>query len=246
MKYSVIKNVENHLEIQNEISLPLWPEFMLHDPVTNKYWSKLFEYFSDDQFTLKSEGEYIGIANCIPIYWNKPFEELPEEGWDWVFKKGIADKKKGITPNILNGLQIAVNKDHQGKGISSIIIKEMINLAREKGFDHVTIPVRPSLKSLYPLTSIDSYIKWKRDDNLPYGPWLRAHARFGGRIIKPCHKAMYIPGTIKEWENWTGLKFYESGKYIVKGGLNPVKIDLENNLGEYIEPNVWVLHEVMR
>ncbi len=244
MKYSVIKKVKNHLEIQNMISLPLWPEFMLHDPVAIKYWSKLFEYFPDYQFTLKSEGEYIGMANCIPIYWDKPLEELPEKGWDWVFKKGIDDYENKRKPNILNGLQIAVNKEHQKKGISSIILKEMVNLAKEKGFEKVIIPVRPSLKSLYPLIFIDSYINWKREDNLPYDPWLRVHIRFGGKIIKVCHEAMYISGTIKEWEKWTGLRFFESGEYIVKGGLNPVKIDLNNDIGEYVEPNIWVLHEV--
>ncbi len=55
---------------------------------------------------------------------------------------------------------------------------------------------------------------------------------------------MYIPGTIKEWEEWTGLKFFPSGKYIVEDALNPILINKDMNLGEYIEPNVWVVHEI--
>jgi hypothetical protein len=39
------------------------------------------------------------------------------------------------------------------------------------------------------------------------------------------------------------MYFGESNKYIVQGALNPVNIDLENDLGEYIEPNIWVLHK---
>lgn len=74
---------------------------------------------------------------------------------------------------------------------------------------------------------IDNYLKWKREDGLPYDPWLRVHARMGGKIIKPCHKAMYIPGTVKEWEEWTGMKFYETGEYVVPGSLEPVKINKE-------------------
>lgn len=39
------------------------------------------------------------------------------------------------------------------------------------------------------------------------------------------------------------MYFGNSGDYVVEGALNPVSIDLQNNVGEYIEPNVWVLHE---
>jgi hypothetical protein len=56
---------------------------------------------------------------------------------------------------------------------------------------------------------------------------------------------MTIPGTLKEWEKWSGIKFFESGEYIVDGALNPVVINLEDNLGVYTEPNIWVLHELI-
>ncbi len=36
------------------------------------------------------------------------------------------------------------------------------------------------------------------------------------------------------------MKFPESGEYVVEGALCPVSIDRENNLGTYIEPNVWI------
>jgi len=55
---------------------------------------------------------------------------------------------------------------------------------------------------------------------------------------------MYIPGTIKAWETWTDLSFLQSGNYVVNGALCPVIIDLDKDRGEYIEPNVWVVHEV--
>ena len=243
MDYKVIKNIKNHNKIQNEISLPLWPEFMLHDTVALNKWSKLFELFSDYQFSLKFGDEFIGMANCIPLRWEQSFEELPEEGWDWAFKKGIADREEKRSPNILNGLQIAVDKKHQRKGVSSMILREMKKLAKTKGFKYIIIPVRPSLKSLYPLISIDDYIDWQRDDGMLYDPWLRVHEREGGEIVKVCHRAMNITGTVNQWENWTGLRFLQSGKYVVDGALNPVNIDIENNQGYYIEPNVWVLHK---
>lgn len=92
---------------------------------------------------------------------------------------------------------------------------------------YVTIPVRSSFKSKYPFISIDNYIKWKREDRLPYDPWLRVQVRFGGKIIKHCHKAMYIPGTISEWEDWIKMKFYEINNYVIQGALEPIKINLE-------------------
>ena len=79
---------------------------------------------------------------------------------------------------------------------------------------------------------------------MPFDPWLRVHTKCGGKIIKTCHRAMYIPGTIKAWETWTDLSFLQSGNYVVNGALCPVIIDLDKDRGEYIEPNVWVVHEV--
>ncbi len=244
MNYVVLKNVHDHNEIQNRVTLELWPEFILHDPVSNKHWGELFELFPQYQFSLESNGAIIGTGNCLPYRWDLPFEELPEGGWDAIFEKAIDDKRADIQPNILNGLQIAVNKNHQGKGVSSLVLKEMASIARKEGFQYVTIPVRPSLKSKYPLIPIDHYINWRREDGLPFDPWLRVHERFGGKIVKICHESMRIPGTISDWEQWTGLRFFDSGDYVIDGALNPVNIDLEKNLGLYIEPNVWVLHEI--
>jgi hypothetical protein len=53
---------------------------------------------------------------------------------------------------------------------------------------------------------------------------------------------MHISGTVADWEKWVGLRFPESGIYVVPGALTPVEINLENDRGVYIEPNVWMLH----
>jgi hypothetical protein len=34
------------------------------------------------------------------------------------------------------------------------------------------------------------------------------------------------------------------GDYIVNNALVPVRVDREKNIGRYIEPNVWVVHNV--
>ncbi len=54
---------------------------------------------------------------------------------------------------------------------------------------------------------------------------------------------MYMEGSVADWEAWTGMRFPESGQYVVPGALNPVTIDREADQGRYIEPNVWMLHQ---
>ena len=242
MEYDVIKDIPHQKEIHFEITKDLWPEFMFHDPVSNQYWDQLFELFPDYQFSLKSHGKIIGVGQCLPLSFDKPLEELPAEGWEWALEKGIKDKLSNKEPNLLNGLQIAVDKNHQGRGVSSLILKEMANIAAEKGFEKVIIPIRPSLKSRYPLIDMKDYLNWEREDGMPYDPWIRVHQRFGGEIIKICDKAMKITGTVQNWEDWTNLKFLQSGKYVVKGALKPIQVNLGEDVGEYIEPNIWIVH----
>jgi hypothetical protein len=68
------------------------------------------------------------------------------------------------------------------------------------------------------------------------------HARAGARLVGICSESMIIPGTVAEWQEWTGLCFPESGHYAVSGALQPVEIDVEADRGVYAEPNVWMHH----
>ena len=124
------------------------------------------------------------------------------------------------------------------------MVQAMRAIGQSKGLKYLLAPVRPNEKSKYPLTSIDDYITWRTDDGLPFDAWLRVHARIGGKIIKPCHEAMTIRGTQPEWEEWTGLKLPQSGRYVIPGALNPMGMNLEKDEGIYVEPNVWTLHEI--
>jgi len=54
---------------------------------------------------------------------------------------------------------------------------------------------------------------------------------------------MRITGSVSDWEDWTGMRFPETGEYIVPGGLVPVSISTEQDQGLYMEPNVWMLHK---
>ena len=40
------------------------------------------------------------------------------------------------------------------------------------------------------------------------------------------------------------LIFPGSGDFIINEALCPVKIDLKQKLGTYIEPNLWIIHDL--
>jgi hypothetical protein len=79
---------------------------------------------------------------------------------------------------------------------------------------------------------------------LPADPWLRTHVRVGGRVLQVCPRSMVVPGTLAEWRDWTGLPFDTSGAVVVPGALVPVHCSVEQNHAVYVEPNVWVEHDL--
>jgi hypothetical protein len=120
----------------------------------------------------------------------------------------------------------------------------MRSLAEERGMHSLVAPVRPTLKSSYPLTPFERYVEWKRDDGAPFDPWLRVHYRLGAEYLKVMPKSLVVTGQIPEWEEWTGMSFPGSGPCIVPGALQPVWIHGEQNEGRYEDPNIWMLHPI--
>ena len=240
------KDLEDYRQRAGEITVASWPEFMLHDPIADENWHELFDRFEEYQFAMldTENNRMAAMGNSLPFHWDKALEELPEGGWDWVFLQAVEDHKNGVAPNIQSAIQIALHPDYQGKGLSTRMVHAMGAIGKSKGFRHLVVPVRPNQKSQYPLTSIDDYITWKNPEGLPFDAWLRVHARVGGRIIKPCHEAMTIRGSRADWEAWTEMKFPQSGEYYVPGALNPVAMNIEKDEGLYIEPNIWMVHEL--
>lgn len=246
MDYRVVSLKERFdlFEKQDELCSRAWPEFMLHDPVANMHWMDFIEAYKEFQLLMLDGDNILGIINSIPLYYNRDIKDLPDEGWDWGVRQAIKGLREGIKPNRLFGVQIIINPEFQGRGLSRLAVMEMGKLVKRYGLLDLIIAVRPSDKHRYPLISMDQYITWEKRPSEPMDNWLRVHTKAGGEIIKTCPKAMYIPGTVKEWTEWTGCSFPGSGEFIIPGALNPVVVDLENNLVEYVEPNVWVVHRV--
>lgn len=223
----------------------VWPEFIFYDVYANRQWGHIVGVFDELQVYLLNEADQpIAVGHTIPCVWDGSLEDLPV-GWADSFVRGTCDYKEGRQPNTLVAIEITIHADYQGQGVSYEMIKAIRSLAEQRQFQALLVPVRPSLKSRYPITPMEQYARWKRKDGTPFDPWLRAHWRHEAEILKIAHPSMIIEASIDQWEQWTKLQFPESGDYVIPDALVPIQIDRVMEVGRYIEPNVWVHHPIM-
>ncbi len=234
---------ESLIQQYRKIVRSAFPEVIFQSEIVKHGWPTIEKYFPEYQiFFIDDDDNLIGLLNSIPIFWNHPLHDLPDEGWDWLVEKGIKGYENNIKPNCLGGLQIIVSKDHLGKGYSKKLITEGRKKQSELGFKNFVIPIRPTFKSNYPEMDMEEYIDFKTEGKV-YDPWIRTHLSSGAEIIKVCPRAMTITGDIKYWEGLLGRKIEKSGYYIVEGALNTVLIHKEENVGIYHEDNIWINYQ---
>jgi GNAT superfamily N-acetyltransferase len=216
----------------------VWPEFLLHDPVVNKHMDRLWTEFDALQTIVydRAADRVVAEGDTVPVRW----DGRPEpHGVDWAMRQRF---EEGGEPTTLCAVQVMVSRAARGRGLSRVVLERMTSLAREHGLDALIAPVRPTLRHLYPLIPMERYIEWRRDDGALFDPWLRIHAELGAEILAVAPESMTIPGSVAEWEEWTGLRFRDDGEYVVEGGLVPVTV--RDGHGLYVEPNVWMRHPV--
>jgi len=216
---------------------------MYHAAVANRLLERIIAedakfcfYAWDDE-----REQVIGAGHATPASWAGDRASLPDGGIDAVIEARFAEGAP--TPNVLCALQIVIHPEYRGQGLSRRMIKRMGEVGREHGLKTLIAPVRPTLKHRYPLARMERYVNWRRQDGTHLDPWLRTHERLGGEIVKVAPQSFRVSGTVSEWEEWTDMRFPETGSYVVPGdALVPVEIDRERDEGIYVEPNVWVVH----
>lgn len=228
----------------DKLTRDVWPNYIIEsDNEPNRLWPRVYIDFAQFQLILLDDDETImACGNSIPFTLTDVQPNHLPAGWDDVFLQGMRTFASGGAPNALALLAVSIGKQHQSKGLSLELVKALKVVASTHAFTFCVVPVRPNWKMRYPLTPMDNYVRWTRADGAPFDPWLRVHWRLGAKVLAVAQKSMVVTGSIAEWETWTGLAFPETGCYIVPGALAPVSIDLEKNLGTYIEPNVWMQH----
>jgi len=225
-----------------DLAEPAWeatndtfPEYNSHGDVLNEYWGGLTEKFPEFQFHLIDDGQILARARCLPIRWDGTLDDLPD-GIDEAIVRGI-DEGGG---NTLCAMVIQIPRGLQGRGLSAAALEAMADIGRAHDFASLVAPVRPSWKERYPLTPIERYAEWRREDGLLFDPWLRVHERAGASILRVAPESLRITGSVAEWEEWVGMRFPEDGVYVFPGGLAPLTVD--GGTGRYWEPNVWMRH----
>ena len=219
-----------------------WPPFLLHGNI--HHWHLLFELFPDYQLLLcDSADTLIAVGHTVPFIWDGSLSDLPCTIEEIVLRAEQAHRHQQA-PNTLSALAAMVSSGHRGQNLSGGVIQEMKSLARQHTCTALIAPVRPTWKSRYPLAPMERYVEWKRSDGAPLDPWIRVHWRLGAVPLCIAPNTLTVEGTIKEWEGWTGMAFPESGLYVIPGGLQPLKIDSEQNTGKYEDPNYWMKHVV--
>ena len=226
-------------------SRDVWPEYNLHGDVVSALWHRLFEEVPH----LQSVGwddtadEVLVEANTVTCVWDGTDADLGP-GIDVMLQRAFDDLSAGRPPTTLCALAAQIVPTARSRGLAAEALRQMRRVAVAHGLTTLIAPVRPSAKEHHPLTPIDDYVTWHRDDGLPFDPWMRVHARIGARRGPVAPRSMRITGTVAEWESWTGLALPASGTYVFPRGLAPLEVDREADRCTYWEPNVWYIHDV--
>ena len=219
-----------------------WPRFVHEGNGTGGLWGHLATDFREFQFALWDEtGTLAAVGNSIPLMCDGTRGDLPRDIPE-ILQRGVAVHRDGRRPNALSALAAIVDPAHRARGLSRRIIEAMRDIARRHGLFTLIAPVRPTLKPLYPLTPMDRYITWKRPNGSAFDPWIGVHESMGAEILAVAPAALVVTDTVARWQEWTGMVFPESGRYVVTGAFQPVTVDLRRNVGRYEEANVWMKH----
>lgn len=221
-----------------------WPPFMNEDDVANAHFGRAYADWPGFQTMLLDEqGSLVALGNAMPLYWNGTDDDLPD-GWREQILRSVDALTTGRPVDTLGAMQIAMRGDARGGGLSGTMVAAMRAAAKAAGYRAVIANVRPTWKTRYPLTPIESYIRWTREDGLPFDPWMRLHARLGARVVRASPQALICKGSVADWESWTGMQFPETGSYVVPFATQPIAIDRERDEGVYRDQNVWMVHPV--
>jgi len=218
-----------------------WPQFLLQggapgpdDPPTD--WSTFISAWPTHQIVLLDGDAVVATGHAVPLSWDDHCP--PQTGWDWA----VAMAGKGSKLVTLCALAVTIAPTHRGRGLSTIALDGLRDVAVAHGLRRMIVPVRPNHKHRWPQVSFKEYLTQKTEEGLPIDPWLRTHIRRGGKILGVCERSMELAGYTDDWERWTGVRVSDDGPTVIPQALVPVIF--ANGVGRYIEPNVWVEHHL--
>lgn len=229
-------------EQAGEALLADWPEFVLHDRQAGEAMPRAWTLFPHFDIRILDGGQVVAGGWAVPLRWDGTEDGLPAGGYDGALTAALTEHDNAEEPDTLCIMAAAVRPDRKRAGLAAQVITELRRRADQSRLGHVIAPVRPTLKSRYPLIPMSQFARWTRPDGLHLDPWIRTHQRLGAHIVCPAQGSMIVEGTVGQWQEWAGMSFPETGPYVVPGALDVVEIDKSRDRGTYTETNLWMRH----
>jgi hypothetical protein len=218
--------------------------FLDYTAAHHTHYEDLLERFPECRLCMVEveTGEMVATGMCVPLSVNDG-SALPDEGWDWIVDTAMS--QKNMRANTIGALSISVPEQHRHRGFARDMINMMRAVAGTKKCWGVIAPVRPSVKSEYPLVSMDEYVSWTDSRGRIFDPWLRSHVAAGGKINGVCARSMVVDQPIEFWRDWAEPTSLESdGTVPFAGALAPLHVNTRTGMARYVEANVWVTHRL--
>ena len=220
-----------------------WPAFITADQTVKQYIGTVRRLFADLEIVLLDADDVpVAAGWAVPLPWDGQPAHLPG-GYTNSLVRAVEGQERGETPDTLVVMAAQVHPGRRGEGLAAEFLTAMRRLASQRGWPRVVAPVRPTLKSRYPLATIERFATWVRDDGSLLDPWLHTHQRLGAKLIGTAPTSQTMTGTVEQWQTWTGMLFPDSGEYVIPDGLSTLRIDRDTEKGVYVEPNVWMRHQ---
>lgn len=223
-----------------------WDEFMDHDPIGESLFGSVARSYRHLAVAATDSSDEI-VAHGTAMAFRLDADgrrSLPDRGWDQALVWAHQDLVRGVEPDTACALEVSVHVEWLGRGLSQQVFAALRKAARTAGFTTLLAPVRPSAKHLEPDTPMEDYARRTRSDGLPTDPWLRVHARLGGVIERVAPASQTVSGSLDEWRSWAGIDLPTDGTVHVPGGLAPLHCLGDHGVAVYVEPNVWVRHDL--
>ena len=226
-------------------SASVWPEYNLHGDVLNQWWGLLDVELADFQFVLYDEAEDVVVAegHTGPLVVGRSRRDAAATAST---PRSSASSRTAAPGHRSTRSVRAGRRDPERRaGAAAWPSRSSRRCAPSPsgtGCSHLVAPVRPSWKERYPMTPIERYVTWRRDDGQLLDPWMRVHERLGARVATP------LPGVDADHRHRRRVGGMDRAgasrvrRIRLPPRARPAPIDRDADRGVYWEPNVWMIH----
>jgi hypothetical protein len=227
----------------SELMRCVWPRYLIEksDLEETPHKTELSDDELASRFSMwgirrKADGKLVAFASAVLIPIDLNAKSYSDSGWGFALEAYYSKER----PNCLCLLSANVDPNLRNLKFSYALLEAAKELAVDFGFNTVLAPVRPTQKSKFLEMPMDEYIEKKSREGEIFDPWLRTHVKLGGEILNVCSQSVIVKATLSKWQEWLGHPIQNTQDLQLPMGLSLLKVDAANNIGFYVEPNIWV------